>query len=404
MLVASSTGAAAASGPKVRQSTYVPGLDLLRFFAATAVMIYHLAFWSWAFPAGQIARASGGVANFQSWDELTSFGWLGVQIFFVISGFVIALSGERATPYRFFTSRFVRLVPAVWICATITLAAWLLLDIGAPGRHVRDFIRSIGFHPLPPWIDSVYWTLGVEIAFYAIVFGLISLRHFQWLKPVMVSVGLVSTLFWFGYWIAAMAGAGMTQWFSAVQWSRFGQLLLVQHGVFFAIGVLLWLQLMKKRTLDQALWLGLFCVGALLQIAGETALKLEKTGLSFSPLWPILTWLTAMVFFWIAVTNNALLHQLPAWSLQCLRRLGLMTYPLYLLHNVAGGAVMGSLVRAGFSPATALGTTIVSMLALSWWVSVMPEPALQRFARSVFDAIEQRFTATRTAPRLTNHS
>ena len=42
---------------KVNQAQYVPGLDLLRFFAACIVMVFHLAFWSWAFPAGQIALA-----------------------------------------------------------------------------------------------------------------------------------------------------------------------------------------------------------------------------------------------------------------------------------------------------------------------------------------------------------
>ena len=75
-----------------RPLTYVPGLDLLRFFAACVVMIYHLAFWSWAFPEAQVARASRGVADFEHWAEFTRAGWAGVQIFFVISGFVIALT------------------------------------------------------------------------------------------------------------------------------------------------------------------------------------------------------------------------------------------------------------------------------------------------------------------------
>jgi peptidoglycan/LPS O-acetylase OafA/YrhL len=50
---------------KVNTPEYVPGLDLLRFGAASAVMLYHLAFWSWAFPAGQVALASKGLADFR---------------------------------------------------------------------------------------------------------------------------------------------------------------------------------------------------------------------------------------------------------------------------------------------------------------------------------------------------
>ena len=390
---------------KVRQANYVPGLDLLRFFAACVVMIYHLAFWSWAYPDGQVAKASRGVANFQSWDDLTYFGWLGVQIFFVISGFVIAISSERSTPFKFFTSRFIRLVPAVWICATITLAAWLLIDVGPRYKHLHEFIRSVTFNPLPPWIDSVYWTLGVEICFYALVFILISIQRFRWLKPTMCAIGLTSTLFWIGYWATInLQGQPIAELFSTVQWSRFGQLLLIQHGVFFAMGVLLWLQLLKKRTVDQLIWLAIFAVGAILQIAGETSLKLEKTGLSFSPLWPSLTWLASMVFFWFAVANNARLHELPAWALQTLRRLGLMTYPLYLLHNVAGGALMGSLAGYGLPPALALWVTILAIVAISWWVSAVPEPAIQKLARFVFDAIESRWGGTRHSSRVPKSS
>jgi peptidoglycan/LPS O-acetylase OafA/YrhL len=390
---------------KIRQSQYVPGLDLLRFFAASVVMIYHLAYWSWAYPDGQVARASRGVANFQRWDDLTSFGWAGVQIFFVISGFVIAISSEHASTYKFFTSRFIRLVPAVWICATITLIAWLLIDVGTSYQHVREYIRSVAFHPMPPWIDSVYWTLGVEICFYSLVFVLIAIRRFRWIKPLMCGIGLMSTLFWVGFWtFASNRSQPVFALFSELQWSRLGQLTLVQHGVFFAIGVLLWLQLMKKRTLDQTLWLVVFFVGALLQIAGEASLKLEKTGFAFSPLRPCLVWLGAMLFFWIAVSNNTRMLALPTWTLQVLRRLGLMTYPLYLLHNVAGGAMMGVLASRGLSPGLALWLTIACVTGLSWWVSAFPEPVLQQWSRAVFETIANRWPPGRTAHRLTKSS
>ena len=390
---------------KIRQPQYVPGLDLLRFFAASVVMIYHLAFWSWAYPDGQVARASRGVANFQSWDDLTSFGWAGVQIFFVISGFVIAISAEHASAHKFFTSRFIRLVPAVWICATITLIAWLLIDVGTAHQHVRNYIHSVAFYPMPPWIDSVYWTLGVEISFYAIIFLLIGIQRFRWIKPLMCCIGSMSTLFWIGFWISSSdRSQPMFQLFSEIQWSRLGELTLVQHGVFFSIGVLLWLQLMKQRTLDQTLWLVVFFIGALLQIAGEVSLKLEKTGLAFSPLRPCAFWLAAMLFFWIAVSNNARMHALPTWTLQLLRRLGLMTYPLYLLHNVAGGAMMGVLVGRGLSAGIALWLTIAAVTGLSWWVSAVPEPALQKLSRAVFDAIANRWPPDRSASRQTKPS
>jgi peptidoglycan/LPS O-acetylase OafA/YrhL len=379
---------------------YVPGLDLLRFFAAGVVMVFHLAYWSWAFPGGQVARASQGVADFQQWADLTVAGWAGVQIFFVISGFVIALSAghsgaDKSGAYRFFVNRFVRLAPGAWVCATITLVAWLLIDVGPVRTHLLDYARSVVFFPLPTWIDSVYWTLGVEICFYAVVLLLVAVDRFRWLKPIMCGLGLASTLFWMGFTIAAAEPDGAAfEIFSRLQWSRVTQLLLLQHGVFFAIGVLLWLQLMRQRTRDQTVWLGIFFVGACLQIVAEASLKLEKTGLPLSPALPCAIWAGSMVFFWLAVSNNARMHAMPAWVLQLLRRLGLMTYPLYLIHNVTGGAVMGALVNRGASSMVALWLAIAFVIVLSWWVSLVPEPALQQRARSLLNELGSRWRFT----------
>lgn len=384
---------------KVQQAQYVPGLDLLRFFAACIVMIFHLAFWSWAFPTGQVAIASHGVANFQSWTTLAPFGWAGVQIFFVISGFVIVVSAERSSPYKFFVSRFTRLVPAVWVCATVTLLAWLLIDAEkSPLSLFAMYVRSVAFFPAGEWIDSVYWTLGVEICFYTVIFALLMGDRQRWIQPVMRTIGLASTLFWIGFTVAAQdRNSGVFELFSEVQWSRVAQLTLLQHGVFFAFGVLLWSRLIKQPSRGQSAWLLLFLIGGCLQIAGESSLKLEKTGVSFSPLMPCAIWLGAMLFFWLAVANNARVQQLPLWTLQLLRRLGLMTYPLYLLHNVTGGALMGAFVDWGASTATALGTAVVVVLGLSWWISKVPEPALQKSTRSLFDALQARWQANNNA-------
>lgn len=387
---------------KAAPAQYVPGLDLLRFFAACIVMVFHLAFWSWAFPTGQVARVSQGAADFHDWTTFAPFGWAGVQIFFVISGFVIVVSAERSTAYRFFVSRFTRLVPAVWLCATIALLAWLLVDVGPrPLSLLAMYVRSVAFFPTGPWIDSVYWTLGVEICFYALILVLLATNRQQRIKPIMCAIGLISTLFWIGYTIAAQdRGSAAFELFSQVQWSRFSQLLLLQHGVFFAFGVLLRSHFTKRSSLGDLGWLALFAVGGCLQIAGESVLKLEKTGMTFSPLMPCAIWLGAMLFFWMAVANNDRAQQMPAWSQQLLRRLGLMTYPLYLLHNVTGGALLGAFVGAGVPDELALASTVAMVLALSWWISKVPEPVLQQATRALFESLRARWTAHHSSAAL----
>lgn len=389
---------------KVNNPEYVPGLDVLRFAAACAVMLYHLAFWSWAFPAGQVALASKGLADFRDWPLITAVGWIGVQIFFVISGFVIATSAASSSASRFFISRFTRLVPAAWVCATITLAAWLLIDVGSPTSHLRAYANSIAFVPMPTWIDSVYWTLGVEVAFYSLVLGLVAYNRFHWLKPVMCTIGVISSSFWFGYGYAALdRDSALFAWFSTVQWSRLAQLALLHHGVFFAIGVLLWMQLMRKATRDQTLWLLLFVAGGCMQIAADSHLKFEKTGLMLSPILACAIWLGALLLLCWMVQYNDRVRALPERALRTLRRLGLVTYPLYLLHNVTGGAVLGALLGWGIAATNALLLTIVAIIALSWWVSVTPEPALQRATRTRLTSLANRLgsAAARRQPRTT---
>lgn len=392
------TRAAASHGAAVdvRSPSYIPGLDLLRFFAASSVTVYHLAFWAWAYPGGQVAKASKGVADFHEWADITSGGYAGVQIFFVISGFVIATSSERSTGLRFLMSRIIRLVPGVWVCATITLLAWLLIDVGAPQSHLIAYVRSVAFMPTAPWIDSVYWTLGVEVTFYTLVFLLLVMNRFDWLKPIVCLIGVGSALFWIAYTVASLQPD--SHWFHALnawQWSRLGELMLLKHGVFFAAGVILWLQLIKK-TPRLMPWLIVFLLGGVLQIAGESALKLQKTGMSFSPLVPCAMWLASIVWIWFAVKYNTRIQRLSPWMLQTLRRLGLMTYPLYLLHNVAGGAVMGALAGLGLPVSAALWLAIAIVMGCTWWVSRVPEPALQQSMRAFFKTVEEWGRAPRT--------
>jgi peptidoglycan/LPS O-acetylase OafA/YrhL len=390
---------AGAADTLVRSASYVPGLDALRFFAASIVTVYHLAFWAWAYPQGQVAQASRGVADFPEWDQLTSGGWAGVQIFFVISGFVIATSSERSTALRFLQSRFVRLVPGVWVCATITLLAWHFIGVDTTYSHLYAYLRSVAFMPTPPWIDSVYWTLAVEIAFYTIIFLLLAMQRFEWLRPIACLLGLGSSSFWIVFTVFGTQGdTGLASVLHFVQWSRLGELTLIKHGVFFAMGVLLWLRLIKKAP-DTLPWIALFALGGCLQIAGETVFKFEKTGLAYSPLLPCAMWLGSVAWIWLATTHNDWICRAPAWLLQTLRRLGLMTYPLYLLHNVTGGALMGSLAHNGLPAAAALWLAIAAVMALAWWVSRTPEPALQKLAKRCFTSMSRADNArARPAP------
>src|ERR1700728_2371472 len=110
------------SRPSSLITRQIVGVDAIRCLAAVLVMVFHFSFWIWA---GSAYHPGLGIPppDYAWLTPLTSAGWVGVQIFFVISGFVIVYSVGDATPFGFFRSRFLRLVPAAWICSSITMAA-----------------------------------------------------------------------------------------------------------------------------------------------------------------------------------------------------------------------------------------------------------------------------------------
>ncbi|MER9327937.1 acyltransferase [Mesorhizobium sp. M0488] len=343
-----------------QQKTTFGGVDILRFLAAVLVMVYHYGFWVWAYPDGLSAQATGGVPAQPAIGAWVESGWIGVQIFFVISGFVIAFSAEKSTPLRFFEARVKRLAPAVWICAPVTAVLLLVIGVSWPTDAVIRLVRTALFDPYGPWVDSVYWTLGIEIAFYAVVWVLLRLGRFHLMEAVAIAIGVVSTLFWCLYYPLGWSDFAETRWL---------QLTLVHHGCFFAVGVLLWLMRFKAVTVSRLAFCLLFLGGGVLQIASSVDVRSIKVDavMPYAP--PILIFLVAIA--------------LMAWSLRLdlswsgWRRIGLMTYPLYLIHDVIGAAMLGAMVRAGLPYILSVATVGATMIAASWLVATEAEPRIR---------------------------
>ncbi|WP_368735457.1 acyltransferase family protein, partial [Klebsiella aerogenes] len=87
------------------------------------------------------------------------FGWVGVEIFFVISGFVIANSATKSSPAEFLLGRALRLYPAVWVCATATLLVLVLLGHRPVSDFIVPYIHAMTLVPkgvIGEWLDGVY--------------------------------------------------------------------------------------------------------------------------------------------------------------------------------------------------------------------------------------------------------
>jgi peptidoglycan/LPS O-acetylase OafA/YrhL len=354
------------------------GIDLVRFSAAFMVMMHHLGFMMWAGQGRSTAfRAAGATAEFQ---ELAFFGCgrVGVEIFFVVSGFVIAYSAQRASAYEFFRSRVVRLVPAVWLIAPISLTAAYLVDFAPQNELMLMFHRTVSFFPRGPFIDSVYWTLGIEISFYALVFALLLIDRVRWLPAVIAVIGLSSSAFW----LATALGFPHTIRIPGLLTlsGRWLELILVDHGCFFAFGVFLWLSLLKEASAVRCGFMACFAVGGLISI------WMWSFDYALNAAVPCAAWILSVVVIILSVWGNRFLQANKRFS-KAARVLGLTTYPLYLLHNLVGGAVFGWLFRMGTNKYGALLGALGTVLALALAIAVILEPRLQAGLRFCIDRI-----------------
>ncbi|WFU70965.1 acyltransferase [Bradyrhizobium sp. CB2312] len=342
------------------------GVDLLRFSASLTVMCFHLCFFVWAGGPGATARtAAKSSVQFQEL-RFFEFGSVGVQIFFVISGFIIAYSAHGSTAYDFLRGRFVRLVPAVWLIAPLSFAALLAVNAEPVSVLLVKLVKSLLISPFGPWLDWVYWTLPIEIAFYALVYLLLLLKRFRWLEGSIIFVGGVSTVFW----LARRSWSFLTgEPLLPLPHERVMELLLICHGCFFAVGVVIWLLIFDRSTTWRWISLSFVTIGCVAQNGAFTGAYI---------------WLASVALLYMSAKFNYVFRDQKK-ALAVARTLGLTTYPLYLLHNAVGGALMGYLVRMGLDRYPALGLTLVAMVLAAAFIAVAIEPIAQRAFRSIFD-------------------
>jgi len=138
-----------------RPTDRIAELDALRGLAALGVVLFHLSLLDPAAGPGFAVGASG------------------VDLFFIISGFVILMTLERTRDWRdFVVSRFSRLYPAYWAC--VTLAALAALPRMGAEKLAGDFAANLTMFQLylgAPDLDGSYWTLSIEMLFYLLMLG-----------------------------------------------------------------------------------------------------------------------------------------------------------------------------------------------------------------------------------------
>ncbi|KZS49539.1 acyltransferase family protein [Rhizobium anhuiense] len=363
-------------------SPYIYGVDALRFVCALMVTVFHLGFASWASPLYLRPYKMPLIEN------VAQPGWVGVELFFVISGLVIVNSAAAATPMSFLKGRILRLYPAVWICASLTLIVIATQDVNR--RVIKNYLRSITLYPGGPWIDGQYWTLACEICFYALVFILCATGQKVRIPAVALGLSLASTVF--VALLNAFPDSDSLAIFTETAWRA----IPFYYGCQFAIGIYIYIWLLSQTRMSRISWVGFACAlvtgAAQIYMAGENTSDrtLAAAGHSFSPLPAIAIWVAGLISIVAGVTYARQISRLPTGFLQSVKTLGAMTYPLYLLHFAIGVQLLDWLTGLGMTPLLALALAVAIICAMSLAVCKWGEPPIRSILRSVFDRLGQR--------------
>ncbi len=364
-----------------RGDQYVYGIDVVRFCAAVSVAAFHFTLDRpesvWTMPVG----------------------WIGVQVFFVISGFVIANSARGATPWRFATGRILRLYPvAIW-AAAINFAIFNLVPekvydyfgLGGDSEGVVQLVQSVLLFGTS-FLAGSYWTLPVELAFYSVIFVLLVFRGFAHLRWVAIALTVVST----PYLITlALHGSEVvnTPWIDFQYGLK--NTLLVRHGPYFALGIFLWLW--KQGLMKAGDWLAaavcLILAGLEIFATADATAPFYVTPAGAPPLTgafliqaSLLTFAVAFAVIVASVMWNAKFPASPRLR-AVVRMMGLATYPYYLLHEAVGALIFYSLLSLGvpFYPGLLMALCAVGAIAL--FIALTLEPFLRRYMKRSIEVV-----------------
>jgi peptidoglycan/LPS O-acetylase OafA/YrhL len=349
--------------PHPAKSEYIYGIDLVRFACAVSVTAFHL---TWMTP---------GIAWF------LPFGWVGVQVFFVISGLVIANSAQGATPRQFMTGRFLRIYPTAWCAAAISWPLFLWAGYAKGGYGLEPLYFSVILFP-GPYLATAYWTLPIELAFYFVVYTLITFHGFKHIRVLAIFLILWGT----PYLIAlGLNSRGLVRWGWVDFQYLWANMSLLRYGPYFGLGILVWLFKDKRLGKLGVGAAGLALAAAILEIYAKTVEVLPK--FAGSPLAPETPWnhlaTPGVVAFFIAfaaiLVSVKLNHRFPANPAlrKTVRLLGLTTYPLYLLHERVGEFFILQFKRLGLADLSAALVALVCTGLVSFAIAWYFEPRLR---------------------------
>lgn len=320
-------------------------LDSLRGIAAVLVMLFHYIYHYDSIYGHEFEIHSA-----------LRFCRYFVELFFMISGFVIYWSITRAQSMTSFSIlRFIRLYPTYWVCLLITYLFVTL--VGLPGREVSGTDAAMNvmmFHSYlgVPHVDGVYWSLAIELMFYALivfawmVFGESMMARFQyiWLASVII----------FTY---------ASQIIDIPFEYRLQQVLIIKYAAFFIAGMSFYRCWRDGYSVRD----GVLIVISLFMVWQSYPMSLALFISSFFLVFIL------MINGWLGFLSNKVL----LWF-------GAVSYPLYLIHQNIGYAIINYIASVFGSTALGIVAAMVVSITIAAVVHYSVELRLTRALKGLY--------------------
>lgn len=322
-------------------------IDGLRALAALSVVAYH---YTTRYDELFLHSAPTGAAF--------PYGFLGVYLFFAISGFVIYMTLDRVqAPLDFVVSRFTRLYPAYWAAVALT---WTIVMLKQPEQALSWKAALVNLSMLQYFVhvsnvDEVYWSLQVELVFYTWMLA-------AWAAGLLRRPVVVCTL-----WNLLALGAALADRTGTLRVpDTVRYFLLLDYIAWFGLGIAAYLSAKERRfTPGHAAILASSLTVIFAQARLDHAVAgVVTAALVFAASRRRLRWLEArpVVFF------------------------GLISYPLYLVHEKIGWLVISSLEAASAHPWAAIAAAAAASTALAYALHVLVEKPASRRLREAYRA------------------
>ncbi|RBW47182.1 hypothetical protein DS885_04565 [Psychromonas sp. B3M02] len=314
-------------------------LDALRGIAALAVVCFHYFY-----------RYNGIYGHESLIVDWSLVGKLGVELFFMVSGFVIFWTLNRADkPLDFIVSRFSRLYPAYWCALLITFL--IVSFYGLPGREVslRDALINILMfqeYLKIPHADGVYWTLTVELTFYFWMF-VFYLRS---------SLDKAEILFSFIIGFSILHSIGVIDIPTPIY-----KIFIMKYLPFFVAGICFYKITNQGNDFKRNIFILLF------SLLSTSAIYSFKHFLVFAVFY---------IVFYLALSGRMRFLQFKPFVF-----MGSISYSLYLIHQNIGYVIINKFYAMQFNPLIGILVSVILCIVLATIISKFIEKPSLKYIR-----------------------